>query len=93
MDKELPKVHHVFTIFQLEEEDTDYGLGCYYDTVEINDGGFSNATEIGTFCGNIIPDDIISTGNKLHIEFNTDDLDNFPGFFSSFTKGNIILMN
>uniref|UniRef100_A0A3Q2Q6B5 Metalloendopeptidase n=1 Tax=Fundulus heteroclitus TaxID=8078 RepID=A0A3Q2Q6B5_FUNHE len=42
---------------------------CWYDTVEVRDGFWRKAPLIGRFCGNTIPDPIISTDSRLWIEF------------------------
>uniref|UniRef100_A0A670Z1M6 Metalloendopeptidase n=1 Tax=Pseudonaja textilis TaxID=8673 RepID=A0A670Z1M6_PSETE len=42
---------------------------CWYDYVEVRDGFWKKAPLRGRFCGNKLPDSIISTDSRLWIEF------------------------
>eukprot|EP00064_Thunnus_orientalis_P008995 superscaffoldBa00001110_g9018 len=42
---------------------------CWYDHVEVRDGYWRKAPLKGRFCGDILPDPIISTDSRLWIEF------------------------
>ncbi|XP_077566372.1 inactive serine protease PAMR1 [Stigmatopora nigra] len=59
---------------------------CRYDFVEIRDGDSVNSRVIGRFCGNNRPAPIMSSGNSLHIHFESDGYKNFDGFFATFQE-------
>ncbi|XP_057177472.1 bone morphogenetic protein 1b isoform X1 [Triplophysa rosa] len=42
---------------------------CWYDHVEIRDGYWRNAPLIGRFCGDQLPEAVVSTDSRLWIEF------------------------
>ncbi|KAJ8260725.1 hypothetical protein COCON_G00164480 [Conger conger] len=42
---------------------------CWYDHVEIRDGYWSKAPLKGRFCGDMVPEPIISTSSRLWVEF------------------------
>uniref|UniRef100_A0A4W3GTR3 Metalloendopeptidase n=1 Tax=Callorhinchus milii TaxID=7868 RepID=A0A4W3GTR3_CALMI len=42
---------------------------CWYDYLEVRDGYWKKAPLLGRFCGNKLPDAIISTDSRLWIEF------------------------
>ncbi|XP_057693859.1 inactive serine protease PAMR1 isoform X2 [Corythoichthys intestinalis] len=59
---------------------------CRYDFVEVRDGDSINSRVIGRFCGNNRPAPIKSSGNSLHIHFESDGYKNFDGFFATFQE-------
>nr|XP_046916877.1 tolloid-like protein 1 isoform X2 [Dermatophagoides farinae] len=69
------KVYLKFVTFELEHENN-----CSYDFVEIFDGGDDTAPSLGRFCGNQMPNDMISSGDSLLIRFRTDDSIHNKGF-------------
>ncbi|MBN2215340.1 MAG: right-handed parallel beta-helix repeat-containing protein [Bacteroidales bacterium] len=52
-----------FEKFDLEEE---------YDWIRVYDGNYSSSPLIGTYTGNILPENIKSSGNVLYIHFHSD---------------------
>ena len=62
--------------FSLEKD-----KNCGHDWLEIHDGGNKNAPVIGDkLCGNNLTDNIVSTGHKLFVEFQSDDVVTKRGF-------------
>ncbi|XP_064459101.1 bone morphogenetic protein 1-like [Ornithodoros turicata] len=59
---------------------------CAYDYVEVYDGHDPNALPLGRFCGNNIPNDSISSSNKMLVKFVTDGSVNKHGFSARFSK-------
>ena len=72
----------VFQDFALEAHSE-----CRYDNLKVYDGGNSTSPLIGTFCGTRSPGRIVSTGNMLHLVFNTDFSGSAKGFFANYTTG------
>ncbi|CAK8682879.1 unnamed protein product [Clavelina lepadiformis] len=68
-----------FSTFDLEAH-----TSCLYDNVRVYDGADTSAPLIGTYCGNRVPTYIMSSGNKMTIEYNTDDLSTGDGFTASY---------
>ncbi|XP_077987230.1 mannan-binding lectin serine protease 1-like [Glandiceps talaboti] len=56
------------------------GFGCSFDYVIVKDGDNEDADEIDRFCGNTIPEPVLSTGNSITIHFISDGSDNRDGF-------------
>jgi len=54
--------------------------GCRYDGLRIYDGYNTTAPLISTLCGNILPDDVTSTGNVVFVTFSTDGSGTYAGF-------------
>ncbi|XP_070545496.1 tolloid-like protein 1 isoform X2 [Ptychodera flava] len=69
----------MFRSFEVEHE-----TECSYDYVEIFDGEDYSSPKIGKFCGHKIPDDMVSTGRYLHMNFSTDDSINKKGFSAQY---------
>ena len=61
-----------------------------HDWVEVRDGPDSNATLVGKFCHNVIPETITSTGNSLYVRFVSDVALEKTGFRAVVTKGRLI---
>ena len=60
-----------FLKFDIEQ---DHNSDCTYDYLEIRDRVSSQSNKIGSkLCGTDVPNDIVSTGNVVHILFHTDD--------------------
>ncbi|XP_061871822.1 bone morphogenetic protein 1 isoform X1 [Colius striatus] len=55
---------------------------CWYDYVEVRDGFWRKATLRGRFCGNKLPEPIISTDSRLWIEFRSSSNWVGKGFFA-----------
>ncbi|XP_058500314.1 inactive serine protease PAMR1 isoform X1 [Solea solea] len=64
----------------------EFHQSCRYDFVEVRDGDSINARVIARFCGNNRPAPIQSSGNSLHILFESDGFKNFDGFFATFQE-------
>ncbi|VDN92429.1 unnamed protein product [Brugia pahangi] len=76
-----------FEEFMFEEHNA-----CKYDHIEIFDGGNSDATSLGIFCGSDIPPNLQSTANQLFMTMLTDASVNrrgFKAFYSSICGGNL----
>lgn len=67
-----------FTNFDIEAD-------CDFDSLNIYDGVDSNATRIGTYCGNTKPPTAISTLNHMHMVFSTDSSNSGPGFRATYS--------
>ncbi|KAL7981378.1 hypothetical protein Chor_002274 [Crotalus horridus] len=55
---------------------------CWYDYVEVRDGFWRKAPLRGRFCGNKLPDSILSTDSRLWIEFRSSSSWLGKGFFA-----------
>jgi hypothetical protein len=55
------------------------------DYVRVYDGGDDTYPLIGEFTGNTLPDEIVSSGNKLCIVFNSDGSGNSQGWYAEYT--------
>ncbi|KAH9413647.1 Bone morphogenetic protein 1 [Dermatophagoides pteronyssinus] len=75
------KIYLKFVTFELEHENN-----CSYDFVEIFDGADDTSSSLGRFCGNQMPDDMISSGNSLLIRFRTDDSIHNKGFTLTYSS-------
>lgn len=67
-----------FVTFDLEPHDS-----CAYDYVEVRDGGSMNSELLGRFCGNRVPNQVLSSGSDMLLKFVSDSDVNRPGFFAS----------
>ena len=66
----------------------EYHSQCYWDYIEIRDGGKPNSPMIGRKrCGTTRPGNIKSSSNQLYIKFKTDSSVTRSGFAASFNKG------
>jgi len=73
-----------FTAFDLEQASTD-GI-TIYDVVEVYDGASTNATLIGKFTGNNIPQAITSSGGSMFIKFTTSISGTYQGWSAYYTS-------
>lgn len=74
------KVQVKFLFFDLEEDSA-----CGYDYVDIFDGDNNNHTRLLHACGSqVLPGDVVSSGDRLLIQFKSDDTANFKGFQLSY---------
>ncbi|XP_038620885.1 inactive serine protease PAMR1 isoform X1 [Tachyglossus aculeatus] len=64
----------------------EFDYMCQYDYVEIRDGDNGDSRIIKRFCGNERPAPIRSTGNSLHVLFQSDGSKNFDGFHAIFEE-------
>ncbi|KAI6073610.1 Metalloendopeptidase [Aix galericulata] len=55
---------------------------CWYDYVEVRDGFWRKATLRGRFCGNKLPEPIVSTDSRLWVEFRSSSNWVGKGFFA-----------
>ena len=69
------RIKLVFENFELEAKN------CKHDYLNIFDGSASKAKQIGgRLCGAKKPNSIVSSGNKLHLQWRSDDSHVFRGF-------------
>ena len=68
-----------FLYIDIEGDEKD----CY-DSVTIYDGDHTTASRIGSYCGNILPDDVISRSNAMFVVFETDYLYTKTGFVAKY---------
>ncbi|XP_023211999.1 cubilin-like, partial [Centruroides sculpturatus] len=68
-----------FELMDIEEAHTNT-TSCINDYLEIIDGVSVHDPVIGRFCGNQLPDDIVSNTNKVLVHFHSDDVENKTGF-------------
>nr|XP_033784634.1 inactive serine protease PAMR1-like isoform X1 [Geotrypetes seraphini] len=64
----------------------EFDYMCQYDYVEVRDGDNVDAGVIKRFCGNERPLPIRSSGNSLHLLFESDGSKNFDGFYATFEE-------
>jgi len=67
-----------FETFDLESHDS-----CAYDYIEVRDGDSLNSELVGRFCGNRVPEQILSSSQSLLIKFVSDSDVNRSGFFAT----------
>ena len=80
----IDRIKIVFMNFSVE-----YETSCRYDYVEIRNGGESDSTFVGKYCGEIVPEVFISSSNQLFIKLSTDYTVTKPGFLISYQTGPI----
>ncbi|XP_075423679.1 inactive serine protease PAMR1 isoform X2 [Ascaphus truei] len=81
---QVTRGHTVELRFAMLSLEFDYM--CQYDYLEIRDGDNVDAKIIKRFCGNERPLSVRSTGNSLHLLFNSDGSKNFDGFYVTFEE-------
>ena len=59
--------------------------------MSIRDGGSTDSSLIGRYCGNVLPTSHLSRGNQLLIRFKTDHSIGHTGFRASYRTGNEII--
>ncbi|XP_075044434.1 inactive serine protease PAMR1 isoform X1 [Mixophyes fleayi] len=64
----------------------EFDYMCQYDYLEVRDGDNIDAKIIKRFCGNERPMSIRSSGNSLHLLFQSDGSKNFDGFYATFAE-------
>ena len=64
-----------FSDFSLETHSA-----CQYDSLTIHDGDNENAGVFEKLCGPTLPQDVLSTGSNLYLEFKTDGSEESRGF-------------
>ncbi|XP_067933137.1 atrial natriuretic peptide-converting enzyme-like [Watersipora subatra] len=76
------KIELKFPDFTLETGSVETGgsRSCRHDSVSIYEGKVSFNTLIGRYCGQSAPAPIVSTGNKLVVQFISDDIISKKGF-------------
>nr|NQU90680.1 C10 family peptidase [Bacteroidota bacterium] len=75
---EMDSVSNIILTFQR------FDLEPENDVLSIYDGDSESDPLIGEFSGNEIPDEIVSSGNKLCIVFHSGDENTAPGFYASY---------
>ncbi|XP_015118412.1 uncharacterized protein LOC107042055 [Diachasma alloeum] len=58
---------------------------CKYDFLEVRDGLYGYATQVGLFCGKSFPPEITSKGRYLWLHFHSDDTIQYSGFKAIWT--------
>ena len=53
---------------------------CSYDYVEIYNGGNTASPLLGQYCGNMVPQPVMSSMNSMTVIFSTDGDGDFKGF-------------
>lgn len=71
-----------FTDFDLEPTPS---RTCDYDFVEIYDGIKSNSTLVGRYCGEQIPETLVSSSNFIHLIFISDISMGGRGFLANYS--------
>lgn len=72
-------VHLTFLTFELEDEHD-----CGYDYVEVFSGYSDSGPTYGKFCGNSIPQEMVSINDALLVRFRSDDTINTKGFSAAY---------
>uniref|UniRef100_H2YTZ6 CUB domain-containing protein n=1 Tax=Ciona savignyi TaxID=51511 RepID=H2YTZ6_CIOSA len=62
----------------------DYQGICYYDWIKVYDGKDDTSPLLGTFCGNAIPDNIVSSGRAMTVLFFSDYSVTKRGFMANY---------
>nr|XP_018903909.1 PREDICTED: tolloid-like protein 1 isoform X1 [Bemisia tabaci] len=73
------KIRLNFTFFMVEPSPD-----CEYDSLDIYNGVGAMPTQIGKFCGNEIPSDVISDYESLRVEFTSDNSRSSKGFLFTY---------
>lgn len=66
--------------FDLEDSEQ-----CTYDYLSVRDGANVEDKEIGRYCGQAVPDTILSSTSSVHITFHSDKSGVGKGFFLAWT--------
>uniref|UniRef100_A0A2C9KBX8 Metalloendopeptidase n=1 Tax=Biomphalaria glabrata TaxID=6526 RepID=A0A2C9KBX8_BIOGL len=70
--------HRIMLSFK--EFDVEPHLECDYDNVVVFDGDSKNSATLGKYCGSTFPEQIISSGTTMLLQFNTDNSGQRKGF-------------
>ncbi|XP_067127393.1 protein tolkin-like [Centruroides vittatus] len=70
-----------FQSFEVENHDN-----CVYDYLEVRDGHDITSKLLGKYCGYKVPDEIVSSGNKMSVKFVSDGSVPKAGFSAKFMK-------
>uniref|UniRef100_A0AC35GXM3 Metalloendopeptidase n=1 Tax=Panagrolaimus sp. PS1159 TaxID=55785 RepID=A0AC35GXM3_9BILA len=76
--------HHILLTFDVFDVEDHYA--CRYDQVAVYNGGDHSAPLLGSFCGQTPPLPLISSGNQLLVELQSDDTQPRRGFNASYTS-------
>uniref|UniRef100_A0A914YVX1 Metalloendopeptidase n=1 Tax=Panagrolaimus superbus TaxID=310955 RepID=A0A914YVX1_9BILA len=76
--------HHILLTFNVFDVEDHYA--CRYDQVAVYSGGDHFAPLLGAFCGQTPPLPLISSGNQLLVELQSDDTQPRRGFNASYTS-------
>jgi len=77
----LERIQIKFTVFDLEHHSR-----CRWDYLEIRDGDSEQSPLINRFCGQDVPQPIVSTGNKVWIKFRADNSFTGQGFRAEYVR-------
>ena len=70
----------------------EFCTSCCYDAVKVYDGADDSAPLLGLFCGDKLPDDLISSSNYLFVSFKSDAYTRKNGFRTTYkTKGKFLV--
>ncbi len=53
----------------------------------MRDGADRTAPQLGKFCGDVRPEEIVSSGNVMFVEFTSDGSGSLPGFAANWHEG------
>ena len=70
-----------FTMIDLEKSS-----GCINDSIVVKDGLQQSSATLGTYCGRTAPGTIISSSNKVSIQFITNSREEASGFIVQYAK-------
>ena len=73
--------------FELESNDVDMNLACYYDYVEIFEGTDTLGSPLNRYCGSDLPPNFEATSGKITIRLTTDQGSSYAGFKAYWTTG------
>lgn len=80
-DEYIIRLH--FVSFYIE-----YSQSCQYDALTVTEGSVAGGQVLAALCGQISPDDILSSTNSLTLSFISDDNKSAPGFNISYSIEN-----
>ncbi len=78
----LPLSFQTFNEFEIEQHQE-----CAYDHLEAFDGDSDTAAILGRLCGSKIPEQLVSTGNKMYLRFISDASVQRKGFQATHSTG------
>lgn len=78
----LPLPSQTFNEFEIEQHQE-----CAYDHLEAFDGDSDTAAILGRLCGSKIPEQLVSTGNKMYLRFISDASVQRKGFQATHSTG------
>ena len=70
---------------EFQSFDVEYEENCDNDVAKVFDGPDNLAPQLGSFCGNELPDDVVSADNTVYVSFETDSSTKWDGFEIKYT--------